>query len=132
MMKNDLLIGFFSISADGVMSSDRKRDNAILGPAIRIYMLAIDNRYKHKRIQLDDGTGITYAHFMLEKCIETIQNIVNKNIGAELVTINSTEDGLHLYINAGKFERVEEYDAILLTTDSDEKLTSLIRLIFPE
>ena len=132
MTVGNQIAGFFSICADAVKNSEESRNNAILAPAIRIHMFAIDNRFKHKRIKLSNSEEITYAHFMLEDCINRIKNLVNNEIGAELITVNSTQEGLLLYTNSGKFELADSFEGELLTSPDDEKLTPLIRLIFEE
>ena len=69
---------------------------------------------------------------MLEDCISRIKNLAINEIGAELITVNSTKKGLFLYTNSGRFELADSFEGELLTSPDDEKLAPLIRLIFEE
>ena len=68
-------------------------------------MFAIDKKYQNTKI---DGYGHTYAHFMLNACIDRIKEIKNKYIGAECIILNSTKAGYELYKNIGDFYEIDE------------------------
>lgn len=126
---DDEMIGFFSLCADAVKHAD---NNTLLGSAIRILMFAIDNRYQKQHV-LVNCTPMTYAHLMLDYCIDIIRNIVIRDLGAQLIILSSTNEGKNLYAHCGSFYEIELDDEMeFLEKEGDEKLIPMYRLVFDD
>lgn len=112
------IIGFFSLTTDVVTTLER--ENVVFsGGAIRIKMFAIDNKYKKKKINVS-GEQITYASVQLKICLDIIESISNKYIGATYIVLNSTEEGKNLYLNKGAFEILDEDDDYKVATIEED------------
>ena len=137
------LIGFFSLCADSLIeediikavddSSNEKTTNNInqISSAIKIHMFAIDERYQKKRDLSLNEKPITYAHCMLMMCLNIIEEIVKRYLGATYIVLYSTKEGEGLYKYVGGFEELEETMSVP-KSESDIKLLPMYRVIFEE
>lgn len=104
------IIGFYSLAADSVFEKiEYSSQTRIIqcGPAIRIYMFAVDKKYQHERIQLDDSS-MTIASMLLLDCLDTIEKIASEDIGATFIILSATEEGKMLYKTTGEFDELDE------------------------
>lgn len=115
---NTKLIGFFSLSCNSLLEM-RKNKIVESKAAIALKMFAIDKEYQHTKIK---GYGHTYATLMLFICLDLIDTIKNKYIGAECIILNSTNEGYKLYKNKGGFNTLDsEYEL----PDSNENIDAI-------
>lgn len=104
------VIGFYSLSTDSVLEkAEYESQTRIIqcGPAIRIYMFAIDKKYQHKRIK-DTNTNMTIASMLLLDCLDTIEKIVTEDIGATFIILSATQEGKMLYKTTGEFSELDD------------------------
>lgn len=101
------ILGFFSLSADTLVEILEREQYQQMGPAIRIYMFAVDKKYQHQKFNFCKKQ-CTIASFLLSYCIKKIKSIVQKNIGACFIILSSTHEGYQLYRNKGDFEVLDE------------------------
>lgn len=128
----DKIVGFYSIAADSVYSvDDSLSQNRIIynGGAIRIHMFAIDEKFHHKSLKIDNEKK-TYASVLLLDCLEQINHIVQKHVGATYIILSSTQAGYALYKNTGDFEELAEDDDIYLSdADGNEDCIPMYKYI---
>lgn len=92
-------------------------------------MFAIDNNYQKKKVNISNKE-ITYATVQLKICLNIIETISNKHIGATYIVLNSTKEGKNLYLNKGGFEVLDENeDYRLAKIEEDYDCISMIKQI---
>ncbi len=121
------IMGFFSLSADSLIEKSNDQKTIELGPAIRIYMFAVDKRYQGYHYHLSE----TIASFLLNQCIEVIKKVVEHYIGATFIVLSSTKEGYHFYKKKGDFEELEQ-DMAMLDILGDNDTIKMYRDIFED
>lgn len=105
------IIGFYNIgmsSLDQLQEVNGKQIRNRMGGAVNINYFALDENYHRKlKGQLPSGQNIYLSDLLLDECFERIENIAENYIGATFITLNSTNEGLNLYIRNG-FEKLED------------------------
>ena len=108
------IIGFYSLSSDSVLCFSELDSIMLEGGAIRIFMFAIDERYKHKKIRMN-GEKRTYASVLILDCLNFIDEIVNTYLGAKYIILNSTKEGYYLYKYTGNFMKLTEDEDLIMS-----------------
>lgn len=128
------IIGFYNLSVgsvDQIEKVDNREIRSRMGGAININFFGLDEKY-HKQVQdiLPTGTKIYLSDLLLDDCFERIQMIVETQIGATFVILNSTQEGYNLYTRNG-FEELED-DMSFTREDGEYSCIQLYRWINEE
>lgn len=122
------IIGYYSLRANAILSEECG-NLCFEGGAIQIFSFAIDKNYQGKKIiSPDDLKEKTIASFLLEYCINDIENIVEEDIGASCIVLCSTKQGLNLYKRHG-FEFAQDEDYYVKSDESDSDCFEMYRTI---
>lgn len=132
--KGTEIIGFYNLSVsslDQLQQIKERQYRVRMGGSININYFALDEKY-HKQIEgiLPSGTNIYLSDLLIDECFERIEMITQNYVGATFVTLNSTNEGLHLYTRNG-FEYLEE-DMTFTMEESDYDCIQLYRWINEE
>lgn len=126
------IIGFYSLSSDSVLCYSDSDKIMLDGGAIRIFMFAIDEKYKHKQLKIDHQER-TYASILLLDCLNLIDEIVDQYLGAKYIILNSTKEGHRLYKHTGDFiDLTDEEDFILSDVEGNDECIPMYKYIKDE
>ena len=122
MLSDDMkcIIGYYNIENGRVDRVENVGDSDIfelMGGAININYLAVDNKFKGSLIAQDGEKKIYLGDLLLCDCEKRILKLREKT-GISFVTVYSTEEGYHLYHVRNGYENFED-DMNTVVQESD-------------
>ena len=100
------IIGYFNLGVGYIEQATDGITVRKIGGAIHFNCLALDEKYHGLQIHMDNGDKIRLSDILLDRCMQKIAEIRQKDVGFSFVTLSSTKAGYHLYLRNG-FERLD-------------------------
>lgn len=116
------IIGYYNLGVGAINYLDGTL-NLRMGGAITINYFALDKKYQKHTILKNKDSTIYLSDMLLDDCIKRIRYIATNYVGATFITLNSNEEGYHLYTRNGFMEL--ENDMYITKKTYDYKCTSL-------
>lgn len=126
----DFIIGYYNISAgrvDRIEIINNCEYYIPMGGSVNINYLAIHKDYQRIKLKEIDNCKIYLGDFLLRDCERRIVDL-SKHLGIAFITLNSTEEGYHLYHIRNGYENFED-DMNSFVPETDKNCYKLYKCI---
>lgn len=112
------IIGYYNLGL-GSVELDQEGEKRKIGGAIHINGLALDGKYHRALYEATkEGNRVNVSDFLLNCCLDKVEELRKEHVGFPFVTLSSTEEGYRLYKRNG-FEDLDE-DMSFSIEDTEE------------
>lgn len=128
--ENDYIIGYYNISVGRVDQIEIVREKKLYSPmggSVNINYLAIHSEFQGIKIAEINSRKIYLGDYILRDCEKKILKLRGE-IGIAFVTLNSTEEGYHLYHERNSYEDFED-DMSTFVQESDKSCYKLYKWV---
>ena len=126
----NMIIGYYNISTGRVDQIERVNNvdyYVPMGGSVNINYLAIAKEYQRINIYKGEKTKVYLGDYLLHDCEKRIA-MLQKIVGISFITLNSTEQGYHLYHERNSYSDFEE-DMSTFVPESDKLCYKLYKWI---
>ena len=119
--EKNYIIGYYNISVgrvDQIEIAGNQKLYKPMGGSVNINYLAIHSDFQGTKIAEVNNRKIYLGDYILRDCEKKILNLRNK-VGITFVTLNSTNEGYHMYHERNSYEDFEE-DMSTFVQESDK------------
>jgi len=118
--EKNYIIGYYNISVGRVDQIEIVGNEKLykpMGGSVNINFLAIHSEFQRTQMAEFNGRKVYLGDYILRDCEKRVLGL-RKNIGIAFVTLNSTQEGYHLYHERNSYEDFDE-DMSNFVQDSD-------------